>query len=64
MDSEQLENIFDPFYTTKAPNRGRGLGLAVSHRIVEELGGDIDVTSRSGEGSTFRVNLPVAAGEG
>ncbi len=59
MDPERVRHIFDPFYTTKAPDRGRGLGLAVCHRIVEEAGGRIEVDSRPGAGSTFTVCLPM-----
>lgn len=63
MSEETARHIFDPFYTTKDPGKGRGLGLAVCHRIVEEAGGRIDVVSREGEGSTFTVHLPLS-GEG
>lgn len=58
IDPETLAKIFDPFFSTKAPGQGRGLGLAVSHRIVEEAGGRIEVASRAGEGSSFTVVLP------
>lgn len=57
---EALPHIFDPFYTTKAPGRGRGLGLAVCQRVVEEVGGRIEVDSVVGEGSRFMVWLAVA----
>ncbi len=52
--------IFDPFFTTKPVGVGTGLGLAICHRIITELGGDITVASVPGEGSTFRVTLPIA----
>lgn len=53
-----LARIFDPFYTTKPT--GTGLGLAVAHRIVDAHGGFIEVESGPGQGTTFRVSLPVA----
>ena len=56
--SEDLEKLFTPFYTTKA--RGTGLGLALSHRLVEEHGGSLRFQSRYGEGTTVRVVLPAA----
>jgi signal transduction histidine kinase len=59
MDAEVSRRVFEPFYTTKA--RGVGLGLAVSRRIVEAHGGDIDVVSAPGEGTTFTVTLPRVA---
>lgn len=55
---EDLERIFDPFFTTKDPDQGTGLGLMISHQIVADHGGSIEVRSRAGEGAVFRVDLP------
>lgn len=59
IDPKNLENIFNPFFTTKA--EGVGLGLAICSKIVNEHGGIIDVESTLGEGSVFRVYLPLEA---
>jgi len=56
---ENLAKIFDPFFTTKSDGKGVGLGLAVSYGIVEAHGGDIEVKSKVGEGTTFTVSLPL-----
>ncbi|MEO5740352.1 MAG: HAMP domain-containing sensor histidine kinase, partial [Vicinamibacterales bacterium] len=56
--AERLGAIFDDFVTTK--KRGLGLGLAITKRIVEQLGGTISVTSEVGKGTTFRMRFPVA----
>jgi signal transduction histidine kinase len=56
---ENLARIFDPFFTTKSDGKGVGLGLAVSYGIIQAHGGDIEVKSRVGEGSTFAVSLPL-----
>ncbi len=56
---DTLGRIFDPFYTTKPIGRGTGLGLAISYRIIEKHHGRIEVQSRVGQGTTFRVVLPL-----
>lgn len=60
IDQKTVEKIFNPFFTTK--QSGTGLGLPISHRIVEDHGGRIEVTSTPGEGSTFEILLPVEGG--
>lgn len=59
MDAEILERIFEPGFTTKASTVGSGLGLAVAKRVAESHGGRVEVESAVGEGSTFRLVLPV-----
>jgi two-component system, NtrC family, sensor kinase len=56
---ENLAKIFHPFFTTKPEGKGVGLGLAVTYGIVEAHGGDIEVESKVGEGTTFTVSLPL-----
>jgi signal transduction histidine kinase len=56
---EVLPCIFDPFFTTKGRNEGTGLGLAVSHGIIEEHGGALRVETEPGVGTSFFVELPV-----
>jgi two-component system NtrC family sensor kinase len=56
---QNMAKIFHPFFTTKPEGKGVGLGLAVSYGIIEAHGGDIEVTSKVGEGTTFTVSLPL-----
>jgi signal transduction histidine kinase len=58
--SDQLETIFDPFYTTKAAGHGNGLGLMVVQGIVNEHGGEIVARSELGKGTEFEILLPAA----
>ncbi|HEX4341552.1 MAG TPA: ATP-binding protein [Polyangiaceae bacterium] len=62
MAPDVLRNIFTPFFTTRPVGLGVGLGLAICQRIVTGFGGEIAVTSRPGDGTSFKVSLP-AAGE-
>jgi signal transduction histidine kinase len=57
---EHLGRIFDPFFSTKTPGYGSGLGLSICHVVVTSMGGEILVESELGRGSTFRVLLPPA----
>jgi two-component system, NtrC family, sensor kinase len=56
---ENLERVFEPFFTTRSMDGGTGLGLSVTYGIVTDHGGLIDVESQVGKGSTFTVWLPV-----
>ncbi|MDM8556405.1 response regulator [Desulfococcaceae bacterium HSG7] len=59
MDTQTLSQIFDPFFTTKAPGEGTGMGLSVVHGIIKDHNGAISVHSNLGQGTTFRVYLPL-----
>ncbi len=60
IDADDIEKVFQPFFTTKAKGEGTGLGLSLTKKLVEANGGRIDVESVKGEGSTFRLIFPTA----
>ena len=57
MPPEDLKRIWEPFYTTKTS--GTGLGLSVSHQIIREHGGTVDVQSAPGSGTRFTIRFPI-----
>ena len=59
MAPEQMKRIFEPFFTTKPPGQGTGLGLSIAWRVMERHHGHIDIHSEPGQGSRFRVCLPI-----
>jgi two-component system, NtrC family, sensor kinase len=60
ISEECLNRIFDPFFTTKNSSKGTGLGLSVSYGIIKEHAGKVDVRSSPGQGTSFRLEFPVA----
>lgn len=56
---ENLQKLFEPFFTTKPVGQGTGLGLSVAYRIIDSLGGNIQVESTEGKGTTFTLFLPL-----
>lgn len=63
IEASQITKVFDPFYTSKEPGEGTGLGLSICHGIIQDMGGEIDVSSTVGESTVFRIYLPLARGK-
>ncbi|MGD8985341.1 MAG: ATP-binding protein, partial [Desulfobacteraceae bacterium] len=59
ISSENLSRLFEPFFTTKKKGKGVGLGLSVAYGIIQEHGGSIDVKSKVGKGTTFKIEFPM-----
>lgn len=57
---QHIDKVFNPFFTTKEPGAGTGLGLSIAHHIVSKLGGRITIDSREGQGTIFKIVLPMA----
>jgi signal transduction histidine kinase len=64
MTAEEIQHIFEPYYTTKSARLGTGLGLALSYNIIRKHGGTILVQSEKGKGSTFAVSIPLRGPKG
>lgn len=60
LPQEILANMYTPFFTTKPPQKGKGLGLAVCYGLIESMGGSIDVETHPGMGTAFTITLPSA----
>jgi two-component system NtrC family sensor kinase len=58
---ENLKKIFEPFFTTKEVGKGTGLGMSIAFEIIEQHQGTLSVTSEVGQGTTFLIDLPLAA---
>ena len=63
IEKEHMQDIFDPFYTTKEPGRGTGLGLSITHQIITEMGGRIHINSEYKHGTEIRISLPMVSSD-
>jgi len=61
IDKQDVNRIFEPFFTTKPAGQGTGLGLSITYGIVQQHNGTIEVQSQKGEGTVFRIQLPVTS---
>ena len=61
IEPQNLDRIFDPFFSTKDTGKGTGLGLSISHGIIKKHGGVLEVQSNLGEGSCFSIRLPISS---
>ncbi len=59
MPKEVISRLAEPFFTTKGPDQGTGLGTSISFSIIKEHNGDIDITSKIARGTTIKIMLPV-----
>jgi signal transduction histidine kinase len=59
IEKNDLEKIFEPFFTTKPEGKGTGLGLSISYSIIERHGGNLEIDSKVGVGTTVTINLPI-----
>lgn len=62
MTEEVRKRMFDPFFTTRCPE-GTGLGMSIAYGVIKRHGGELEVQSRVGKGTTFIINIPVASGK-
>jgi two-component system sensor histidine kinase RegB len=58
MSAELLARVGEPFFSTKPPGRGLGLGLFIARSLSEQMGGSLDLESRAGHGTTARLEVP------
>jgi signal transduction histidine kinase len=63
ISKENLPNVLNPFFTTKEPGSGTGLGLSLTHSFIRRAGGDLTIESELGRGTTVRILLPVDPSE-
>ena len=62
--ADVVQNIFNPFFTTREVGSGVGLGLSIAYRVIEGHNGNVDVQSEPGQGTTFTIRLPIISENG